>query len=74
MKYRIEVDRDKCIACGNCYGTDPAHFGHTDEGKSMVAGGTSNGESTGNFDDDRIADAEAAAETCPVQAITVAEA
>jgi len=72
LKYNVDVDREKCIACGNCYSTDPAHFDHTDDGKSRVVGGTVNGKSTGSFDDDNTEDAEAAADACPVQAITVA--
>ena len=73
LKYKIEVDREKCIACGNCYSTDPTHFESTDEGKSKVVDGASNGKSTGSFDDDKIADAKVAADACPVQAITVTE-
>jgi len=73
LKYQIEVDREKCITCGNCYGTDPTHFESTDERKSKVVHGTSNGKSAGSFDDNRIADAKATAGACPVQAITVTE-
>jgi ferredoxin len=73
LKYHVEVDRDRCIACGNCYSTDPAHFESGDQGKSKIVSGTTNGKSTGSFDDNRISDAKAAAEECPVQAITVTE-
>ncbi len=73
MKYQIEVDREKCIMCGNCYSTDSTHFESSDEGKSKVIRGTSNGKSTGSFDDDKIAEAKVAADACPVQAITVTE-
>jgi ferredoxin len=71
MKYKVEVDRETCIACGNCYSTDPYHFDHSDDGKSKVVGGTVDGKSTGSFDDDKITDAQVAADACPVQAITV---
>jgi len=73
LKYEIEIDRELCIACGNCYSTDPTHFERGPEEKSKVLGGTINDKSTGTFDDDKIADAKAAADTCPAQAITVTE-
>ena len=69
MKYKIKVDRAICIACGVCYSTDPTHFESSDEGKSKVVGGTSNGDSLGSFDDDKIDDAKVAAAACPVSAI-----
>ncbi len=74
MKYDVEVNRQGCIACGLCYATDPAHFESSDDGKSKVLGGTSNGESAGNFDDDKIEDAKASALACPVSVITVNDA
>jgi len=73
LKYKVEVDREGCTACGSCYNTDPTHFESTIEGKSKVVGGTSNGKSTGNFDDDKIGDAKVAADACPVKVITVTE-
>ena len=71
MKYQIEVNREGCIACSTCYGLDPTHFESDSEGKSNVIGGTTNGKSTGNFDDEKMADAQAAADSCPVSVITV---
>jgi ferredoxin len=41
MKYTIEVDRDTCIACSVCYGTDPTHFEATL--RNPRPGGTTNG-------------------------------
>ena len=73
MTFKIEVDRDACIGCANCYTIDPAHFESDPEGKSKVIGGKSNGRSTGNFDDSKIADAQAAEGSCPVNAIKVTE-
>jgi ferredoxin len=73
LKYKIEIDREKCIACGTCYSIDSTHFESGDEDKSKVVGGASNAQSTGSFDDDKIADAKTAADSCPVQAITVTE-
>jgi ferredoxin len=57
LTYKIEIDRDNCIACATCYTIDPTHFESDAEGKSKVVGGTSNGRSTGSFDDSKIADA-----------------
>ncbi|MGB8779176.1 MAG: ferredoxin [Candidatus Bathyarchaeia archaeon] len=73
MTYKIEVDRDNCIACATCYTIDPAHFESDAEGKSKVVGGKSNGRSTGSFDDSKIADAQAAECSCPVSVIKVTE-
>lgn len=71
MKYTIEVDRDTCIACGVCYGTDPNHYESDAEGKSYVHDGKKNGTSTGSFDDDLRDDAQRAADSCPVTVITI---
>jgi ferredoxin len=71
MTYKIEIDRDNCIACASCYTIDPAHFESDPEGKSRVIGGKSNGRSTGSFDDSKIADAQAAEISCPVNVIKV---
>ncbi len=71
MSYKIEVDRENCIACGVCYGTDPAHYEGDSEGKSKVIGGKSNGKSVGTFNDDAKTDAQRASDSCPVSAITV---
>ena len=73
MTYKIEVDRNGCIACANCYTVDPAHFEGDSEGKSRVIGGQSNGTSTGTFDDPKIAEAQAAESSCPVNVIKVTE-
>jgi len=69
--YSIEVDREACIACSVCYATDPNHFEGDSEGKSRVLNGSTNGVSTGTFDDGLIDDARRAESSCPVTAITV---
>ena len=69
--YKIVVDRETCIACGVCYGTDPNHFESDAEGKSLVMGGKSNGKSIGTFDDALMDDAKRAMTSCPVSAITL---
>jgi ferredoxin len=52
---------------------DPTHYEGDADGKSKVVGGTSNGKSTGNFDDEKITDARGAEGACPVSVITVTE-
>ena len=71
MEYKIEVDRETCIACGVCYGTDPTHYEGDSEAKSKVIGGKGNGKSVGSFGDGAKDDAQRAADSCPVSAITI---
>ncbi len=72
MKYKIEIERGGCIACGSCYSVDPSHFEPDDEGKSTVSGGeTDANASSGVFDDDEIENARIAEDSCPVSIITV---
>ncbi len=71
VKYVIEIDRDGCIACATCYTMDPKHYESTSEGKSKVVGGTANGKSVGEIDDDKIEEARAAEAACPVCVIKV---
>jgi len=71
LKFRIEVNREDCIACASCYILDPGHFESDSEGKSKVIGGSSNGKSIGTFDDEKMVEAQASADSCPVSVITV---
>ena len=74
MRYRIEIERGGCIACGSCYSIDPSHFEPDDEGKSTVTGGeTDANASSGVFDDEEIENAREAEDSCPVSIITVTE-
>jgi ferredoxin len=73
LRFKIDIDREGCIACATCYTIDPAHFESDIEGKSKVVRGTSDGKSTGSFDDENIGDAKSAAESCPVSVIIVSE-
>lgn len=74
MKYKIEIDRTGCIACGSCYSIDPSHFEPDDEGKSTVVGGETNDSgSSGVFEDEDIEDAREAEDSCPASIITVTE-
>ncbi len=74
MKYKIEIERGGCIACGTCYTIDPSHFEPDDEGKSTVSGGeTDANASSGVLDDEEIENAREAEDSCPVSVITVTE-
>jgi ferredoxin len=74
MKYKIEIEREGCIACGTCYSLDPNHFEPDDKEKSTVIGGeTDDSASSGVFDDDEIENAREAADSCPSSIITVTE-
>ena len=74
MKFKIEIEREGCIACGTCYSLDPSHFEPDDEEKSTVVGGeTDDNASSGVFDDDEVESAREAEDSCPVSIITVTE-
>ena len=74
MKYKIEIKRENCIACGSCYSLNPAHFAPDHQGKSTVIDGETNDSiSVGKFDDTEIESAKDAEDTCPVGIITVTE-
>jgi ferredoxin len=74
MKYKIEIERGGCIACGTCYGVAPSHFEPDDDGKSTVIRGETDADlSSGVFDDEEIEDARDAEDSCPVAIITVTE-
>ena len=74
MKYKIEIERDGCIACGACYSVDPSHFEPDEEGKSHVSGGETDAKaSSGVFEDEEIENTRVAEDSCPVSVITVTE-
>ncbi|MGD2066758.1 MAG: ferredoxin [Candidatus Bathyarchaeota archaeon] len=74
MKYKIEIERGGCIACGTCYSLDTSHFEPDNDGKSTVIGGeTDANASSGVFDDEEIESARDAEDSCPVSIITVTE-
>jgi ferredoxin len=74
VKYKIEIERDGCIACGTCYSIDPSHFEPDDEGKSTVIGGeTDTNASSGVFEDEEIENAREAEDSCPSSVITLNE-
>jgi ferredoxin len=63
MPIKVTVDKDKCIACGNCYDVCPDVFEGDDEGRSQVKKGAKL----------ELPCVKEAAESCPVEAITVEE-
>jgi len=74
MKYKIEIDRSGCIACGTCYSLDSSHFEPDDNLKSTVVGGETDASgSLGVFDDEDVENARDAEDSCPVSVITVTE-
>jgi ferredoxin len=74
VKYKIEIDRTGCIACGTCYSIDTTHFEPDDEGKStIIEGETDASGSSRVFEDEEIENAREAEDSCPVSVITVTE-
>jgi ferredoxin len=74
MKYKIEIERGGCIACGTCYSLDPEHFEPSENRKSQVVAGETNASgSTGIFEDDDIENVRVAEDSCPASVITVTE-
>jgi len=74
VKYKIEIEREGCIACGTCYTIDSSHFEPDEEGKSTVSGGETDATaSSGVFDDEEIENAREAEDSCPVSIINVTE-
>ncbi len=61
QKYRVKVDKDKCIGCGSCPAVCPANFEMRDDGKAHVLK-----EEVAGLGCNQIA-----AEICPTDAIRV---
>ncbi len=74
VKYKVEVDLKTCVSTAACYATDSLHFkAGKNQQSSVVSGQTDESKSSNVFDDDKIADAQDTAKTCPVSAITVTQ-
>ena len=78
MKYKIVVNRDACVACGVAPNLCPQVFVLGDDnGKTRVVDEysktTTEEKSTGEIPEDQYDCAKGAAESCPVQAITIEE-
>ncbi|WP_433389406.1 ferredoxin [Micromonospora sp. KLBMP9576] len=61
-RWRVQVDRTRCIGSGICAGTAPAHF--------VLRDGLSHPLAERVAPDDTLVDA---ADSCPVEAIVVSE-
>jgi ferredoxin len=74
VKYKVEVDLNTCISTGACYALDGFHYVSGKAQQANVVGGeTDESKSSKVFDDDRLADAQAGAKSCPVAAIKVTQ-
>ena len=62
-KYKIEVDKEKCIGCGACASQCPDNF-EMESGDDFKA-------KVKNAEVDDLGCSQEAADICPVQAITV---
>ena len=73
MSVKVAVDQDACTACGLCYNDEcPDIFEEGSDGNSNVKKEFQNGGiEKGEIPDDKKACAQAAADACPVDAITV---
>lgn len=60
-KFVVKVDQQKCIGCGSCVAVCPDNFELKDDGKSYCI----------HAEIDDLGCSQVAAESCPVQAITV---
>ncbi|MHA1238866.1 MAG: ferredoxin [Candidatus Odinarchaeia archaeon] len=74
-KYQVKVDKDACTACGSCYALCPDVYEEDDEGKSRIVEKfrKTGDDYSGIIEDDLYTCAKDAADTCPVNAITVEE-
>lgn len=74
VKYKVEVNLNVCISTAACYATDRVHFkAGKNQQSNVVSGETDDSKSTRIFEDNQIADAQEAAKSCPVSAITVTQ-
>ena len=72
-KYRIILDRNKCIGCGACSMANEKYFQMQDDGKSHLIGSNIKGnskEELGPLEEDYDFNIEAA-ESCPVNCIHI---
>jgi len=60
VKYKIEIDQERCIGCGNCANICPNSF-ELKEGKAFAK----------RKETENIGCEEEAASSCPVEAITI---
>lgn len=65
----IKLQRNKCISCGTCWGLCDKFFEQGEDGKSNLIGVSGNDEQEKEVGE--IGCAQSAADTCPVQCISV---
>ena len=70
MKYKVEIERDLCIACGNCVNECEEMFVMIDD-KSTLIGGEIDEDNFSIKEYDDISCWVAASEMCPVECIIV---
>jgi len=61
LKFKIFIDKEKCIGCGSCAAICPLSFEVSDEGKAKAK----------KEEIEELGCSQSAAESCPVQAIKV---
>jgi ferredoxin len=71
MKFQVEIDNKKCVACAKCYTIDREHFENTCDGKAKIRGGINNETYKGNFGDGKLLLVHEAESACPVSAIKI---
>jgi len=69
MKVKIEQKRDECIGCGACVALAGKFFEMADDGKAKIKGAKEREVTTDEFED-----LKNAAESCPVNIITIKKA
>lgn len=72
MVYRIEIERDMCITCGNCVNECDKMFKIVDD-QSLLIDGEINDDNFSIKEYDDVSCGIEAAEMCPVQCIIVYE-
>ncbi|RME54369.1 ferredoxin [Candidatus Woesearchaeota archaeon] len=70
MKYRIEHDRENCIACGSCWSICPEFWEQGEDGKSLLKNNKNNKLVIEEKD---LECNKSAAESCPVNVIHIIE-
>lgn len=70
-KFKIQQDRDQCIACGACWTTCPAFWEQSDDGKSTLKGNSNNAL---DIEEKDLECNKKAAESCPVKIIHITNA
>jgi len=68
---KIIHEREKCIGCGSCAALCPKFFEMAEDGKSTLLGSKKNAEGNYELQIEDIECNQEAADTCPVQCISI---